>query len=447
MRVIPFILGLALATAPLAAFAQGDFSPAITVNGRAITGFELAQRKLFLDLLRVPGDHAADAERGLIEDRLRMDAAERAGIEVSQDQVTAGMTEFASRANLDLPQFIEAIGQGGVDAETYRDFVRAGIVWRELVRQRFANRVIVGDADIQRALSIDLGRGQGPRVKISEIFLPSSPATFADQRDLAEELSKTATTEGTFGQAARSYSASPSRDAGGQIGWIPVTNLPPQMRPLVLSMQPGQVTPPVPLPNAVVLVRLQALDQGGPVSQSNVSVDYAQYLIPGAGTAEAEAEAARVRAKAQSCGELYELARGLPADRLLRQTQPLSQVPADIAGILAGLDENEISTALRRGGTQVVVMLCDRSAVLSSQPPALPDAETAPLTAAADVPVAEGGAAGQTATPRPAIDQDLTFARGPSADTVRAEIVDQRLNALAASYLAELRASAIIQRQ
>lgn len=446
MRVISFILGLAFAMAPFSANAQAEFSPAITVNGRAITGYELAQRKLFLDLLRVPGDHDADAERGLIEDRLRMDAAERAGIEISQEQVTAGMTEFAARANLDLPQFIEAIGQGGVDAETYRDFVKAGIVWRETVRRRFANRILVGDADIERAMSLDLGRGQGPRVKISEIFLPSSPATFADQRDLAEELSKTATTEGAFGQAARAHSVSPSRDAGGQIGWIPVTNLPPQMRPMVLGMQPGQVSPPVPLPNAIVLVRLQAVDQGGPVSQANVSVDYAQYLIPGAGTAAAEAEAARIGARAQTCGELYELARGLPADRLVRQTQPVSQVPSDIAAILAGLDENELSTSLRRGDTQVVVMLCDRSAVLSSQPPAQREAQQAPL-AAADIPVAEGGAAGQTGSSRPAINQDLTFARGPSADTVRGEIVDQRLNALAASYLAELRASAIIQRQ
>jgi hypothetical protein len=61
--------------------------------------------------------------------------------------------------------------------------------------------------------------------------------------------------------------------------------------------------------------------------------------------------------------------------------------------------------------------------------------------------VTEGGATGQSQGGRPTINQDLTFARGPSADTVRAEIVDQRLNALAASYLAELRASAIIQRQ
>ncbi len=94
------------------------------------------------------------------------------------------------------------------------------------------------------------------------------------------------------------------------------------------------------------------------------------------------------------------------------------------------MDENEISTALRRGDTQVLLMLCDRNAYT-----AIGTAEI-PVTAAAP-------AEGET---RPAVDKDLGFGRGPSADTMRSEIVDQRLGALANAYLAELRAEAVITR-
>lgn len=138
MRVIPFLVGLTLALVAPLAQAQGSFEPVITVNGRVITGYELDQRVLFLDILRVPGDHLAEAERGLIEDRLRLEAAKRDGITVTPAQLTAGMEEFASRANLPLDQFLEAIGQGGIAPETYRDFVHAGLLWREVVRARFA---------------------------------------------------------------------------------------------------------------------------------------------------------------------------------------------------------------------------------------------------------------------------------------------------------------------
>ncbi|MCT8328644.1 peptidylprolyl isomerase [Albidovulum sediminis] len=430
MRVIPLLIGLALTLLAPVAQAQGGFEPVLTVNGRVITGYELEQRILFLDILRVPGDHAADAERGLIEDRLRLDAAKREGITITPEQLTAGMEEFAGRANLTLDQFLEAIGQGGISAETYRDFVNAGLLWREVVRARFANRTFVTDADIARAMSVEQGRGAGPRVLISEILIPTSPATFADQRDLAEELSQTATSEGAFAAAAREHSAAPSRENGGQIGWIPVTNLPPQLRPVVMQMQPGQVSPPVAVANAIALIRLRAVDQGGPIEPANITVDYLQYLIPGAGTPEAEAEVARVRATAQSCGELLEYSRKLPADRLERQTQALSQVPSDVAAALADLDENETSASLRRGSTQVLLMLCDRNAFT-----ALGSAEI-PVTAATS---AEGDE-------RPTLDKALGFDRGPSLDTVRAEVVDQRLSALAGIYLAELRAEAVITR-
>ena len=93
------------------------------------------------------------------------------------------------------------------------------------------------------------------------------------------------------------------------------------------------------------------------------------------------------------------------------------------------MDENEIDASLHRGSAQVVLMLCDRNAVMAL------DAAEIPVTAAP----AEGDE-------RPHVDKDLGFARGPSPDTVRTEITDQRLSQMAANYLAELRANAVITR-
>lgn len=429
MRVIPLLLGLALSLVAPVAQAQGDFAPAITVNGRVITGYELEQRIMFLDLLRVPGDHVADAERGLIEDRLRFEAAKREGITVTPDKLTAGMEEFAARANLNLDQFLEAIGQGGIAPETYRDFVHAGLLWRDVVRKRFAGRVVVTDADVARAGSIEQGRGKGPRVLISEIVIPTSAATFLEKRDLATELVESLTSEAAFGAAARQYSAAPSRVNGGQIGWIPITNLPPQLRPAVMQMQPGQISPPVALTDAIAFVRLRAVDQGGDIAPANVTVDYAQYLVPSAGTPEAAAEIARLQVEVQTCGELYEYAREHPGPQLLRDVKPQPQVPAEIAALLANMDENEIDASLSRAGMQVVLMLCDRNAF------------TAP--GAAEIPVTAAPPEGSDIPP---VNDELGFAQGPSDEVLRAEINDQRLGAMANAYMAELRAAAIITR-
>lgn len=72
-------LPLLLAGHALPALAQ-SFSPAIKVNDRVITEYELDQRMRMLRLFRTPGDIPAQAEEQLIDDRLRLQAAAELGI-------------------------------------------------------------------------------------------------------------------------------------------------------------------------------------------------------------------------------------------------------------------------------------------------------------------------------------------------------------------------------
>jgi peptidyl-prolyl cis-trans isomerase SurA len=93
------------------------------------------------------------------------------------------------------------------------------------------------------------------------------------------------------------------------------------------------------------------------------------------------------------------VAKGLPEDRLIRESQPQSAVGGDIGAVLATLDAGETSTRLSRNGWRVLVMLCSRG-------------------------------------PAP----DLQ----PEREVVREQLLNQRLSALADIYLEELRSEAII---
>lgn len=426
--LIPLALaGLTAIAAPAGARA-GEFSPAVIVNNSAVTQYELDQRMRFLTILRAPGDPATEAEKGLIEDRLRTQAAKAAGIAINDRQVAAGMEEFAGRANLDTEQFVQAIGQAGVAPETFRDFVKAGLAWREAVRARFGEKIAISEAEIDRAMSVPAQRGAGPRVLLSEILIPASGGSAIEKRDFAEELAKSIGSEAAFAAAARAHSAAPSRANGGQLGWVPVTNLPPQVRQVIAGMGNGQVSPPINLGNAIAIVRLRGLEQGGEIAPANLTVDYAQVLIPGGRTPGALAEAERIRGEADTCDDLYRVFKGAPAGTVARETRALSQVPASVAGELAHLDDNEVSTALTSGDALVFLMLCKRSATLASG--------AAPVVADAAAPAGDGV---------PAIDPTLGFGQGPSRAQVREELVNQRLGALAEGWLAELKANAIIR--
>lgn len=428
------LLGAVLPGAGPAAAQSSRFAPSIYVNDEAISQYEVDQRIKFLEILRVPGDPRAEAEKSLIEDRLRRQAARSDEIAVSEAQIAQGMAEFAGRANLELEPFLQAIGQAGVDPESFRDFVHAGIAWREVVRARFVPKIRISEAEIDRALSVASQRGAGPRVLLSEILIPVTPATAVDAQALATELSTSVGSETAFASAARAHSAAASRGQGGQVDWIPLTNLPPQLRQIVLGMSNGQVSPPVSVPGAIALIRLRGLQQGGEIDPARVTVDYARLAVAGGPD-----EAARLGAAIDTCDDLYRIARGQPAGTLLRETRTMASVPADIAAELARLDDNEVSIARIGGATAVLVMLCHRSATVAATALSAPDAAA---LASADTAPAVPFKIGEV----PRIDPDLGFGKGPTRAQLREELVNQRLGGMADGQLARLRAEAIIRR-
>ncbi|SIT83693.1 peptidylprolyl isomerase [Pontibaca methylaminivorans] len=362
----PFACGLALAIGtalmPLPGLAQNLFAPVITVNDAAITGFEIEQRARFLHLLRAPGDPMQMAREALIEDRLKQQAIRDAEIEISEEDIRAGIAEFSQRTDLSPEEFVEALQQGGVSYESLRDFVSVNVGWREYVRTTFMPRAAPSKAEIDQARAAG-NSGSSVSVLLNEIIVPVTPENMDQVEGLAEELSKIRGFD-AFGEAARRYSASESRQAGGQIPWMAVNDLPAGLRPLIMELKPGEVTPPIPLSNAVALFQMREMRETGRDRDAYSKVSYAKYYIPGGHSPEGLKQAAEVAARVDRCDDLFGIAAGQPPEVLEKVEQAPGEIPQDIAIELAKLDRGEISTTLTRnsGQTLLFLMLCNRTA-------------------------------------------------------------------------------------
>jgi peptidyl-prolyl cis-trans isomerase SurA len=356
------VLALALGFGYPAA-AQNQFAPAITVNERVITQYELTQRIRLLEVFGTRGDIAQAARDALIADRLKQQEIDRVGLAVPPEAITAALDEFAGRADMDLAQFNAMLADNGVDAVTLRDFVSIGVTWRDYVRARFNREVTVTDADIARAQG-QIGRATSEmEVLLNEIIIAAPPemaeraAQAADQiaqmRDFAD-----------FEAAARQVSALPSRDQGGQLDWLPITNYPPQLQSLILDLDTGEVTEPIMIPNGIALFQMRGKREALRPAAAPASIDYAAYYIAG-GRSDATLRIARdVANRVDTCDDLYGVARNQPAEVLDRRALPPAEIAQDIALELARLDPNEVSTNLTRDNGQVLVflMLCQRNA-------------------------------------------------------------------------------------
>ncbi|KZY30514.1 peptidylprolyl isomerase [Roseovarius sp. HI0049] len=407
MRIVVFKAAMAALAAALfmapapQAVAQGLFEPVIKVNEQAITRFEIEQRARMLTLFRTPGDPVEIAREQLVEDRLKLGAARVEGIQVTEDVVEAAMEEFAQRGNMSANQMVQSLAGAGVDESSFRAFVRAGVTWREVVRAKYGNSVNVDEEDLERA-KLALTGSSGVTVLLSEIVLPIPQGGGQEVMARAEELSRIRSLS-EFAAAARRYSASPSADRGGQMGWSSVDELPEPLRPVVLGLSPGEVSAPLPTERAIVLLQLRDIAETAAPTPRYSAIDYAMYYIDGGQSEAGLQRAANVKANVDTCDDLYGIAKGQPPEVLARAEQAPNEIPQDVARELANLDPGEVSTRLTRsnGQTLVFLMLCGRT------------------------PVVEGG-------------------EGPTSEQLTSFIRNRQLDSLANGYLEQLRAEARI---
>lgn len=418
-----FLTGVAIAASMLAAqiapvAAQNLFEPIVYVNDSAVTRYELDQRIRFLELLGAPGSDPEAARQALIDDRLRMQAAADLGIEVTEEGLQVGLDEFAQRAGLDAAQFTAQIERSGVDREVFRDFVEAGVAWRAVIGQRLLAQVTVSESEVDQELKRVIETPIVTSVLLSEIIIPAPEGQEESAMGIGQSIVAGAPAEAVFAASARQYSASGSASQGGRLDWVALANLPPSLRPIIMSLQPGQATQPLSVPGAVVIFFLR--DTRGtlrPGAREQV-LDYMSIRLASAG------DAAVLAAKARSCDDLYVQAGPQIAPLILRQTASQGAIPALIATQLASLDANE-AAVVSYGGSADLVMLCSREPALLA-------------AAEADVPT--------TAAPPDAVEAAVPDRDGiPDREIVRDRLFNQKASNLADAYLAELRADAIIR--
>lgn len=393
LRRLSVILAAAFIAFP--AVAQSQFDAVARVDERSITGYELAQRTLFLSLLQFPGDARSAALQQLINESIQKAAAARAGLEITAEGAQAGETEFAARAQLTREEFIAALAQQGVGPETFRDFAGMGILWRQFIQNRFRSQASnISDDDLERAIERSSAAG-GTRVLISEIILPAnSPETAAASRARAAEISRLTTVE-DFAAAAQIYSIASSRNQGGEVEWRFLSALPPEIAGSIQRLGIGRVTQPIDLQNAIALYQLREIETIDADSARTV-IDYAEFLIP---TVSRDQVLRDLQVEVDQCDDLYGFARDLPGDRLIRESRSEAEIPAATRAALDGLDDNE-AAILTRGEFVVYTMLCERQ---------------------------RGNAV--------SVDRAA----------VRNQLIGARLEGLAGAYLAELRAAAEIE--
>lgn len=243
------------------ATAQTLFRPVAVVNDSAITGFDLAQRAQILVALGF-STASADALRNqaldqLVEDRLKVQAGKRIGLKSSPEVVAAGVEQLAARSNLSPTEFRALMNAQGVTDQAVEDMAAAQVIWIQVVRSRFADRVEPGEAEIAAELNLIGTRGAFD-YRLREIGLPleDDGRTGAQTRALAEQLYNSLSQGGDFAEAVARFSKAPSASRGGDVGWVTTQQMPPNLLNAVRNMNAGDVSQPLDVAGGLSLIQV-----------------------------------------------------------------------------------------------------------------------------------------------------------------------------------------------
>jgi peptidyl-prolyl cis-trans isomerase SurA len=177
----------------------------------------------------------------LIDERLLEQEARKLSISVLGSDVDRAIENVQRQNGLKDAEFWEAVGAQGFTAEQYKADVRRQLLRLKVINQKVRSRINVTEEDVRRTYEETLRQAKrSASFHVAHVFLPvesDSVAKLAQVRTKAESVRGTLTVE-NFEQAINEH-------GGGELGWVSQGDLPDVLSDALLSLEPGQISPPV----------------------------------------------------------------------------------------------------------------------------------------------------------------------------------------------------------
>jgi peptidyl-prolyl cis-trans isomerase SurA len=395
------------------AAAQDSLRIVAVVNDDVITAVDLATRMRMImassglqDTPEARQRLLPQVLRALIDDRLRNQAASKEGVTVSQDRIDQRIDQLAKSNNASRAEFASMLERNGIQLDALEDQIRTEIAWAMLIQRKFRQGIIITDSDVDAAQKRMLENQGKPEYQVAEIFLAvDDPAQSDSVKQSADRLLEQLKGGADFAALARQFSQSSSAANGGLIGWVHPGDLAPEIDAALTTMEPGTVAGPVRSEGGYHVLLLRNKRTTGAVAADG-TVSLKRIVLPlQSGATPAEVDAATRKAEAM-------VARISACD--------------DVAKVASDADGSKLNDLA--------------NVRVTSLPPAIQTfAINQPIGKASEPTRGDDGIGVFVVCQR-----NITAGSGPTREQIGEQLMRDRLDLLARSYLRDLRRAAYV---
>ncbi len=387
----------------------------VVVNGEVITGTDIDHRVALV--VAASGGKITPEEldrvrlqvlRNLVDETLQIQEAKSQDIPVDEAEVEASYDRVARQNFGQDPKALDAylikIGSSG---NSLKRQIRGEMSWQRLLRRNVTPFVNVSEDEVRETIKRQEAAKGTDEYRVGEIFLSANSenreAVLQNATKIVEQLKK----GGNFVAYARQFSEASTAVVGGDLGWIKLGVLPQEIDQAIATLEPGQLVGPIEVRGGFSIVLLIDKRKVLTADPRDAVLSLKQVLVKfPAGTTEIQArERANAFAQAtkgiRGCGTVEPIAQQFGAEVVASDQVKARDLPPALQNMVLALNLGEATQPFGSIADGVsVLVLCGRD--------------------------------------------DPQVAGGPTFEAVEDQLLEERTQKRAQTYLRDLRRDAVI---
>ena len=231
------------------------------VNDELISLYDLKQRMM---LMALSGSNQRDeqylqsqAMNGLIDDKLKLQEAEKYNALNSESELLSSFGNYAGQFNMDSETLEERLNEAGVEKESLLSQLKGVLAWNSVVGGLLEPLVNITDDEVLNYID-GLERDKGKyEYQVSEIFiLTTDNAKREENVEVANIIYSQLMDEGVFSAVAQQFSQSSTATVGGDMGWIMEGEIPEDISNMLPDLEIDEITKPIDTEDGIYIIKL-----------------------------------------------------------------------------------------------------------------------------------------------------------------------------------------------
>ena len=265
----------------------------MSINGQAISETDVAREQALLmqrmdaklspeqleSMRETIRGHAVDS---IINRTLLLQAAEREGIKVSQDEIEAKVEQIKNKFDSE-EAFIGQLKENGMTLNDVLKEVEKGVKLEALIDKQTANVKKATDEDIEEFYNSNIDRFKQPeRVRASHVLVKKeaedSEQTKKEKRQKIEKIQMDLKKGGDFAAIAAEYSDCPSKAKGGDLGFFTRGQMVKPFEDSAFALKPGEISGVVETKFGYHIIKVTGREEARTIPLNEVRKDIGEYL-------------------------------------------------------------------------------------------------------------------------------------------------------------------------